>query len=161
MVLEGPSEEVILQPRPERWAGAAKGGAGRIVQAEGTWSMNRMSQWVDVYMNEEEGVFCEKTGWEPGPSRCPPHMAHRPLRAFHTPVWCPPCQDSLPPPPSPAGPRRGLSKVTCSLVTVSIIGAPLIIITPHLPLRSPLSTFGYLFLARLLGLRHLSALTRD
>ena len=74
MVLEGPSEEVILQPRPERWAGAAKGGAGRIVQAEGTWSVNRMSQWVDVYMNEEEGVFCEKTGWEPGPSRCPPHI---------------------------------------------------------------------------------------
>ena len=35
MVLEGPSEEVILQPRPERWAGAAKGGAGRIVQVGG------------------------------------------------------------------------------------------------------------------------------
>ena len=67
-----PSEEVILQPRPERWAGAAKGGAGRMFQAEGTWSMNRMSQWMDVHVNEEEGVFCEQTGREPGPSRCLP-----------------------------------------------------------------------------------------
>ena len=58
MVLEGPSKEVILQPRPERWAGAAKGGAGRMFQAEGTWSVNRMSQWVDVHVNKEEGVFC-------------------------------------------------------------------------------------------------------
>ena len=72
MVLEGPSKEVILQPRPERWAGAAKGGAGRMFQAEGTWSVNRMSQWVDVHVNKEEGVFCEQTGREPGPSRCPP-----------------------------------------------------------------------------------------
>lgn len=91
----------------------------------------------------------------------PHNMAHRPLREPHEPAWCPWCWGSFPPPPSPAGPRRGLSKVTCSSVTVSIIGAPLIIITPHLPLRSPLSIFDYLFLARLLSLRHLSALTRD